>query len=53
MFESFSGIFVFKCVDGVWGREAEHATVYPDRKALFLASELIRPPAAVGALTPV
>ena len=57
VFESVSGIFVFKCVDGLWGREAENAALYLYTKALILASELIRPKpfptAAVGALTPV
>ena len=43
MLESASGIFVFKCVVGLWGREAENAILYLYRKALILASELIRP----------
>ena len=43
MFESVSGIFVFKCVVGLWGREAKNAILYLYRKALILASELIRP----------
>ena len=49
MIESVSGIFVFKCVDGLWGREAENAILYLYRKALILASELIRPPRGGGA----
>ena len=44
MFESVSGIFVFECVVGLWGREAENAILYLYRKALVLASEQIRPP---------
>ena len=43
MIESASGIFVFKCIGGLWGREAENAILYLNRKAPFLASELIRP----------
>ena len=37
------GIFVFKLVDALWGREVENAALYLYRKALVLASELIRP----------
>ena len=44
MIESVSGIFVFKCVVGLWVREAKNAILYLYRKALILASELIRPP---------
>ena len=43
MFESVAEIFVFECVDGLWGRKAENAILYLYRKALILASELIRP----------
>ena len=42
------GVFVFKFVDALWGREAENAILYLYRKALVLASELIR---AITALT--
>ena len=42
MIGSVSGIFVFKCVDGLWEREAMDAILYQYRKALVLASELIR-----------
>ena len=37
------GFFVFKCVDGLWVREANNAILYLYRKALYLASKLIRP----------
>ena len=40
---SVSGIYVFKFVGGLWGRGAENAIPYLYRKALILASELIRP----------
>ena len=43
MVVSASGIFVFKCADGLWGRGAENAILHLYRKALILASELIRP----------
>ena len=42
-FPPVSGIYVFKCVGGLWGREAENAIIYLYRKALILASELISP----------
>ena len=44
MIEFVSGVFVFKCIEGLWGREAENALLYLYRKAPILASELIRPP---------
>ena len=44
-----SGIFVFKCLGGLWGREAENATPYQYRQALILDSELIRPGRSPGA----
>ena len=58
MIEYFSDVLVLKldlalfykdieyhsqCVDGLWGREAENNNLYLSRKALILASELIRP----------
>ena len=48
MIESVSGIFVFKCVVGLWVREAKNAILYLYRKALILASELSRPVAALA-----
>ena len=48
MIESVSGIFVFKCVVGLWVREAKNAILYLYRKALILASELIRPKGTSG-----
>ena len=43
MIESVSDIFVFRCVDGFWGREAENAVLYLHRIAPILALELINP----------
>ena len=41
--KSVSGIFVFKCVVGLWVRKAKNDILYLYRKALILASELNRP----------
>ena len=43
MIETVLGFFFSECVDGLWGREAENTILYQYRKALILASELIRP----------
>ena len=43
-----SGIIVFKRLGGLWGREAENAILYLYRKALILASELVRPKGTSG-----
>ena len=47
MTEYSSGNFVLEFLDGLWERETENAILYLYRKALILASELMRPHAAV------
>ena len=48
MSESVSGNFAFKCVDGLWEREAKNVILYLYKKALILDSEVIRPPTGGG-----